>query len=70
MTVLYISHFLEEVERIASEYTVLRDGRSVAAGRVADTTRSELVSLMAGRAVTELFPRSARTPGEAVLERA
>jgi ribose transport system ATP-binding protein len=68
VTVLYISHFLEEVERIASEYTVLRDGRSVAAGRVAGTTRSELVSLMAGRTVTELFPRSARTPGETALE--
>ena len=68
VTVLYISHFLEEVERIASEYTVLRDGRSVAAGRAADSTRGELVSLMAGRTVTELFPRSPRTPGETVLE--
>jgi ribose transport system ATP-binding protein len=68
VTVLYISHFLEEVERIASEYTVLRDGRSVATGRVADTTRGELVSLMAGRTVTELFPRSPRTPGEVALE--
>jgi len=68
VTVLYISHFLEEVERIASEYTVLRDGRSVAAGRVADTTRGELVSLMAGRTVTELFPRSVRTPGDTALE--
>ena len=68
VTVLYISHFLEEVERIASEYTVLRDGRSVAAGRVAETTRNELVSLMAGRTVTQLFPRTERTPGEVALE--
>jgi len=68
VTVLYISHFLEEVELIASEYTVLRDGRSVAAGKVADTTRSELVSLMAGRTVTELFPRSERAPGDTALE--
>jgi ribose transport system ATP-binding protein len=68
VTVLYISHFLEEVERIASEYTVLRDGRSVATGKVAETTREELVSLMAGRAVTELFPRSERAPGQTLLE--
>lgn len=68
VTVLYISHFLEEVERIASEYTVLRDGRSVAKGEVAKTTRGELVSLMAGRKVTELFPRSERTPGDVLLE--
>ncbi len=68
VTVLYISHFLEEVEQIASEYTVLRDGRSVAAGKVAETTRAELVSLMAGRNVTELFPRSQRARGAALLE--
>jgi ribose transport system ATP-binding protein len=68
VTVLYISHFLEEVERIAQEFTVLRDGRSVAAGMVSDATRSELVSLMAGRKVSELFPRSRREPGETLLE--
>jgi ribose transport system ATP-binding protein len=68
VTVLYISHFLEEVERIASDYTVLRDGRSVATGKVAEATREQLVSLMAGRAVTELFPRSARSPGKTLLE--
>jgi ribose transport system ATP-binding protein len=68
VTVLYISHFLEEVEQIASEYTVLRDGRSVAAGLVKDTTRTQLVSLMAGRPVTQLFPRSPRTPGDVALE--
>ncbi|HEY6081626.1 MAG TPA: sugar ABC transporter ATP-binding protein [Polyangiaceae bacterium] len=68
VTILYISHFLEEVERIAQEYTVLRDGRSVASGRVTGTTRSQLVSLMAGRQVTELFPRSQRTRGEVALE--
>jgi ribose transport system ATP-binding protein len=68
VTVLYVSHFLEEVERIASEYTVLRDGRSVASGHVRETTRSELVTMMAGRTVGELFPRSERTPGETVLE--
>jgi ribose transport system ATP-binding protein len=68
VTVLYISHFLEEVERIAGEYTVLRDGRSVAAGQVAGTSRTQLVSLMAGRAVAELFPRSARAPGDVALE--
>jgi len=68
VTVLYISHFLEEVQQIAGEYTVLRDGASVGSGNVATTTKSELVRLMAGRNVSELFPRSTRTPGEVVLE--
>jgi ribose transport system ATP-binding protein len=68
LSVLYISHFLEEVERIAKSYTVLRDGRSVKSGRTADTSKSELVNAMAGRRVEELFPRSERTPGELVLD--
>jgi ribose transport system ATP-binding protein len=68
VTVLYISHFLEEVERIATEFTVLRDGRSVASGLVVEKSRAELVALMAGRAVTELFPRSRREPGVPALE--
>jgi ribose transport system ATP-binding protein len=68
VTILYISHFLEEVERIAQEYTVLRDGRSVASGLVSQTTRNQLVSLMAGREVTELFPRSERQRGQPALE--
>lgn len=68
IAVLYVSHFLEEVERIAERYTVLRDGKFVHSGEIASTTRNELVKLMAGRDVSELFPRSARSPGEVVLD--
>lgn len=68
IAVLYVSHFLEEVERIADRYTVLRDGQFVQSGEIAGTTRSDLVKLMAGRDVAELFPRSARSPGEVVLD--
>lgn len=69
MTVLYISHFLEEVFGIADRYTVLRDGATVAAGEVGETTTAELVTKMAGRAVSELFARAAGEghPGEVVL---
>ena len=68
IAVLYVSHFLEEVERIADRYTVLRDGQFVQCGALRETTRSELVKLMAGRDVQELFPRSPRTAGEIVLD--
>jgi ribose transport system ATP-binding protein len=68
IAILYVSHFLEEVERLADRYTVLRDGAFVASGEIGQTTRGELVQLMAGREVTELFPRSPRTPGDTVLE--
>src|SRR6478735_8593570 len=56
IAVLYVSHFLEEVERIADRYTVLRDGKFVHCGEISGTSRSELVTLMAGRDVQELFP--------------
>jgi len=68
IAVLYVSHFLEEVERIADRYTVLRDGKFVQSGEIGGTTRAALVQLMAGRDVQELFPRSAREPGEVVLD--
>jgi ribose transport system ATP-binding protein len=55
------------VERIAQAYTVLRDGRSVGSGRIENVTREGLVGAMAGRRVEELFPRSARSPGDVVL---
>lgn len=67
MTVLYISHFLEEVRKVADRYTVLRDGATVASGDIADATIGDLVASMAGRRVEQLFPRSARTAGDVVL---
>ncbi|MBN2195410.1 MAG: sugar ABC transporter ATP-binding protein [Polyangiaceae bacterium] len=67
LAVLYVSHFLEEVMAIAHRFTVLRDGRSVATGDIADTTPEALVRAMAGAAVA-LRPRHAdRTPGEVLL---
>src|SRR5688572_17073225 len=66
LAILYISHFLEEVRRIADDYTVLRDGKTVASGHVADVTNDALVAAMAGRSV-EGVARIARERGEAVL---
>ncbi|HEY7514659.1 MAG TPA: sugar ABC transporter ATP-binding protein, partial [Vicinamibacteria bacterium] len=66
--IVYISHFLEEVKQVADRFTVLRDGRNVGEGPVAETRTEDIVSLMVGRRVDELFPRSRREPGEALLE--
>jgi ribose transport system ATP-binding protein len=69
VSVIYISHFLEEVREIADSYTVLRDGRSVGAGALAGTADEHLISLMVGRPVETLFPHRDRGPdGEMVLE--
>jgi ribose transport system ATP-binding protein len=66
--IIYISHFLEEVRALSDRFTVLRDGRSVGSGETASTPTERIIALMVGRDVKDLYPRSPRTPGEAVLE--
>jgi len=66
--IVYISHFLEEVLQVADRYTVLRDGRTVGTGDIREVDADALVAMMIGRRVDQLYPRSPRTRGEAVLE--
>jgi ribose transport system ATP-binding protein len=68
ISVVYISHFLEEVMRVSDRYTILRDGETVGTGDTKDVTPSDLASMMVGRKIESLFPRSERAPGEMVLE--
>ncbi len=67
IAIIYISHFLEEVREICDHYTVLRDGRSVGTGTLIGTSEEDIVTLMVGRSVDELFPSVPHTPGEVVL---
>lgn len=67
--IIYISHRLEEIFEMCDRVTVLKDGQFVAMENVKDVTRDQLVSLMVGRDMSELFPPKA-TPeqiGEPVL---
>jgi ribose transport system ATP-binding protein len=66
--IVYISHFIEEVKRVADRYVVLRDGRNAGGGDTGAASPAEIVDLMIGRKADTLYPRSARTRGEAVLE--
>src|SRR5215216_3914351 len=63
ISVIYISHFLEEVRQISDRFTVLRDGRSVANGDIATTTDDELIAKMVGRAQQNLFPVRSHASG-------
>ncbi|HWD38462.1 MAG TPA: sugar ABC transporter ATP-binding protein [Fimbriimonas sp.] len=67
-TILYISHFLNEIHEICDRLTVLRDGQMVGGREVAGISDEEIVKLMVGRDIDEMYPRSARTPGEPILE--
>lgn len=68
LSLIYISHFLEEVYRISDRFTVLRDGKTVGSGMTSDTTVSKIVALMVGREVRELYPARRRSPGACILE--
>jgi ribose transport system ATP-binding protein len=68
LTILYISHVLEEIQAIADRFTVLRDGLTVGSGPVRGTPAADIVRMMAGRRMDELFPRSTHAPGETLLE--
>ncbi|MEM1070153.1 MAG: sugar ABC transporter ATP-binding protein [Planctomycetota bacterium] len=62
--IVYISHFLEEVREVSDSYSVLRDGRTVGSGRIDDIADTQIVSLMVGRDVNDLYPRVPHEPGE------
>jgi ribose transport system ATP-binding protein len=68
VTVIYISHRLEEVFRISDRVTVMRDGHYVATKLTTDTNRKELISLMVGRELKESYPSRSNPPGETALE--
>lgn len=68
VTVVYISHFLEEVEAVADTFTVLRDGAAVGSGVVGEVSRERVIEMMVGRAVSEQYPRTPHPIGEPVLE--
>ena len=65
--VIWISHFLDEVMRVADRYTVLRDGRSVAHGAIAEASVDGLVEHMAGRRMEEFFPGRVHRSGDVRL---
>jgi ribose transport system ATP-binding protein len=68
LAIVYISHFIEEVKTVADRVLVLRDGRVAGGGPAAGMDASEIVGLMVGRAVDDLYPRTPRHPGDALLE--
>ena len=66
--VAYISHRLEEIFTISDRITVLRDGHHITTTPASELDAEELVRLMVGRPLNELFTRSASSSGEVALE--
>ena len=66
--VVYISHRLDEIRRIGNRVTVLADGRTTATGIPATTPTDELVELMVGHKVEQLYPERPVSSGDVLLE--
>jgi ribose transport system ATP-binding protein len=68
VTIIYISHRLDEIFQLCDRVSVFRDGRYVTTKDVKDTNRPELIKLMVGREMTETYPQRLSTPGEVLFE--
>lgn len=66
--VVFISHKFDEVFAIADRYAVLRDGEFIAEGRLADVTEQQLIGMMVGRSIDQIFPERDAKIGPLVLE--
>ncbi len=66
--IIYISHKMAEILRIADEVTVMRDGTYVATKPASELTTEEIIRLMVGRELTNQFPPKTNKPGETALE--
>lgn len=57
MGIIFITHRLEEVQAVADRISVLRDGKYIGSAWVKDVTKDDMVTMMVGRELTDLFPK-------------
>ncbi|NLZ99447.1 MAG: sugar ABC transporter ATP-binding protein [Clostridiaceae bacterium] len=68
ISVIYITHKIEELFRICNRVTVLRNGEYIATEEISETSRDHLISLMVGREIGEIYPKEDVDIGEVVFE--
>jgi ribose transport system ATP-binding protein len=68
MGIIFITHRLEEVEAVADRISVLRDGQYIGSELVKNVTRDDMVTMMVGRELTDLFPEKVNATDEVALE--
>lgn len=66
--IIFISHRLEELHELADRVTVLRDGSYVATRPIREVSRDDLIRMMVGRTITNMFPKQEVRAGEVVLK--
>lgn len=68
VSIIYISHFLEECQRIADRFTVLRDGETISSGEMREAALSDIIHAMVGRELAEIYPDIPHEIGAPILE--
>ncbi len=68
VSIIYISHKMDEIFRICDTITVLRDGKFIGTDAAANMTNQKLIQMMVGRDITEVFPKAQAKIGEVLLE--
>jgi methyl-galactoside transport system ATP-binding protein len=67
VAIIYISHKMEEIDQIADDVTVMRDGKWIATKPVSEITTDEIINLMVGRDLSNRFPEKTNVPGEVIM---
>ncbi len=68
VAIIYISHKMDEIDRIADRITVLRDGQWIGTSEIGKIDRDQIIKMMVGREITEFYPKEEVTPGEVKLQ--
>ncbi len=68
VAIIYISHKLDEIFELSDRVTVLRDGKHVGTKNTSETNRDDLISLMVGRKLTEMYPKKKVKIGKIIFE--
>ncbi len=66
--IIYISHKMDEIKKIADEVTIMRDGKFIDCRKIDDVTIDEIINLMVGRELKDRFPPKTHEPKEVLLE--
>ena len=66
--IIYITHRMEEVFKIADRLTVMRDGQYIGTVNAAETSKDEIIRMMVGRDMSEQYPKDPTEKGEVMLE--
>ena len=68
VSIVYISHKMDEILRISDEVTIMRDGQYIGTWESKNLTTDFIITKMVGRELSELYPRRENTPGEVVFQ--